>query len=637
MTLPNLSVYSPGVGVYPADWANTVVQAGNCLVANLRAFTGIGGMVVMTIGQSAPGDGNGQVYYWNATSTATDNDLTVIVPNGVTQGAWLSLGGLLGSGAQSGAVTTVLNIAALRALSTGATPVYVAGYTTAGDGGGGLFNIGTVGPADNASTVIVSSNGTYFRDSLGEPVSIMAFGATGNGTASDSSAFTAIAAGMPNGGTILLPPGKNFYVGTSVTIPAGITLQGPYGNIGEVAPSHTSGIPWTTYVTMTIASGATITMNSSACLTGCLVYRNGMTFPTTDSSLFAGTAFHVAGDNVMFRNSLIMGFSLAITSSGFDRLTIEDMCFDNQSNISITNSNDTAKIHTCHAWPFSADSSTQVGLTRTGTNLAIISSTDAVMVSQFLAFGYETGFLLQDAGGAVLVDCDADASAIGTNIGFAISGTAAGSVSLTSCLAYSQNTGVSFSNTGGSVLKISGLTVGGCGSAIAAAPGAIGTILLNMSDISSCSFGVLVESPTVSMDINHNRIEGIANPPINSTVSTSNLNIGNFNRFADLGSGAGLSCSSSTIFVYTVSPSGSVLNLPVVSNMFSVTGGQNFGKSYGILGRADRDARIPGHNQRFQFHRNNDGDGIKWWWYIRCHSKQYTDTPAYGWSVVRNR
>ena len=483
----------------------------------------------------------------------------------------------------SGYIPSVANIAALRTNASGAATIFVQGYTTAGDGGGGFFNLGTTA-TDNACTIIVSANGTYYLDTLGQPLSILQLGAVGNGATSDSPAFSLLATALPNGGTVVLPPGKNFYIATTVTVPTGVTIQGPYGYIGEVAASHAANIPWAEFVTITINSAASVGMGASSCLTGCLVYRYGMTFPTTSSTGFAGTAFVPDGDNVMFRNSLIMGFYLAINSNGFDRIMIEDMCFDNNNNINILNSNDTAKIIRCHAWPFSADSPSQTGLTRSGSNINVESSTDAIMITDCFSYGYLYGFLLADAQGATLTDCDADGFANTSGSGFQIEGTGANSrAQLMGCQAYNQQSGIFFSNTGGAELLVSDCTVAGCGTALAVNPGAVGTIRLHGSNLNSSTFGVLIESATVAMDIDDNAITGIANNPITATAATANVNIGTNNRFGDLGDAtAGLSVTTSTIVLFSITPAGSVLALPVVGNTFSVTAGQNFGTLGGI-------------------------------------------------------
>lgn len=91
MAVPNLLTFSPGVGVFPSDWANGVTQSG-ALLTNLRNFVGVSNMTVYMIGTATADDGGEGLFYWNATATAADDGgATTIAPNGVTVGRWLRL------------------------------------------------------------------------------------------------------------------------------------------------------------------------------------------------------------------------------------------------------------------------------------------------------------------------------------------------------------------------------------------------------------------------------------------------------------------------------------------------------------------------------------------------------------------
>lgn len=91
MSAPQLTAYQQGQGVVNSDGLNTFEQTCNT-VSDLRAFTGLPGIQVAVRGISAAGDGQGGDFYWNATSTAADDNRTVIRPSGVLVGAWLRLG-----------------------------------------------------------------------------------------------------------------------------------------------------------------------------------------------------------------------------------------------------------------------------------------------------------------------------------------------------------------------------------------------------------------------------------------------------------------------------------------------------------------------------------------------------------------
>ena len=66
---------------------NTFVQWCDT-AANLRTFVGQDGMTVELQGIMTADDGQGGVFRWSQTSTATDDNADVIAPNG-PQGRWL--------------------------------------------------------------------------------------------------------------------------------------------------------------------------------------------------------------------------------------------------------------------------------------------------------------------------------------------------------------------------------------------------------------------------------------------------------------------------------------------------------------------------------------------------------------------
>lgn len=119
-----------------------------------------------------------------------------------------------------GAATTVSSIAALRALSkllfTGAV---VTGYTTAGDGGGGIYRYDPTDTtsSDNGGSIIVASDGARWKLLIQGFISVKQFGAVCNGVADDRTAVSAAdtvayAARVP-----LVFPGTT-YIATSLTI-----------------------------------------------------------------------------------------------------------------------------------------------------------------------------------------------------------------------------------------------------------------------------------------------------------------------------------------------------------------------------------------------------------------------------------
>lgn len=95
MTAPQLTAYAQGQTVVSGDRANTMVQSCD-VISQLRAFVGKTGIEVLARGQLAINDGNGGLFYWDATATGPDDGLNVIVPTGSAIGAWIRnvLGGV---------------------------------------------------------------------------------------------------------------------------------------------------------------------------------------------------------------------------------------------------------------------------------------------------------------------------------------------------------------------------------------------------------------------------------------------------------------------------------------------------------------------------------------------------------------
>jgi len=208
---PALTVSSNGIGVVPDALLNTFVQ-GTVFVADLRQFPGIGSMNVWLCGTAAANDGGQGMFVWDGSATTADDDgLTTIAPYGLLAGRWLR---------QSGgpyAIATVSNIAALRQLASGAQTVWVQGYYTPGDGGEGMFILGS-NQTDNGGTVIQSANGVYSRETGGQPYSWRWFGAQGIGT-DDTAAILACNLAAADGPQEAFAPAGNY--GLSATMPIG--------------------------------------------------------------------------------------------------------------------------------------------------------------------------------------------------------------------------------------------------------------------------------------------------------------------------------------------------------------------------------------------------------------------------------
>ena len=245
MTAPQLVAQIQGQGTVSADNLNTYIQ--NCTnIAQLRSFIGLPGMCVFIDGNITPGDGGAGPFYWNATSIGPDNNSTVIVPQPGVPGAWVRL-----TIAQTSPIN-VLNIAALRNFDGGAaTPIiYVEGYYTIADGGGGFFvyNPSDITSSDNGGTIIIDANNNrYYRETDGQAYSVLWFGAgTSQSAATNDADFSAtLSAATAVGETVFVPSGtynkitnltSSLYWGTGVINATTVQYLNPFPNITMQAP-----------------------------------------------------------------------------------------------------------------------------------------------------------------------------------------------------------------------------------------------------------------------------------------------------------------------------------------------------------------------------------------------------------------
>lgn len=292
---PALTVAANGNGVVTDQQLNTYVQGG-ALLANLRAFPGLSKMCVWMLGTDVPNDGGEGMFYWNGTATANDDSgVTTIAPNGLATGRWLR---------QSGAdifIASVANIAALRALTTGASPVWVEGYYAAGDGGEGMFYLGGAG-SDNGGTIIVSSAGTYYRETGGEPLSVKWFGATGNGTTNDTAAIQATAAA----GTGMYIPAGSYLVTASTVLQTGATVSG--AGAGDT--------------TILVDFGGYAFQNVQTATKIVNIVIEGLTF--SGQNIGAGSVYFVLTDTVTVRNCVFAGMHFNVVADRGWRFLCED-------------------------------------------------------------------------------------------------------------------------------------------------------------------------------------------------------------------------------------------------------------------------------------------------------------------------
>ena len=133
------------------------------------------------------------------------------------------------------AVRTVDTIAALRLLSAQTwTKVATAGYTTAGDGGGGYFRMDAsdTTSADNGGSVIVDAASRRWKLIVSGSINVRQFGAKADGTTNDSASFAASWAYIKGtGGTLTIPPGS-YLLNSTWVCDVDLTLPHNYQILG---------------------------------------------------------------------------------------------------------------------------------------------------------------------------------------------------------------------------------------------------------------------------------------------------------------------------------------------------------------------------------------------------------------------
>lgn len=318
-------------------------------VPQLRAFIGAPGVQVYLRGYTVPGDGGQGDFAWNVTANGRDDGgVTAVVPQPGVPGAWIRLVSV------PGALAYITNIASLEAITSALLPgtqVFVEGYYTAGDGGGGLYVVGTSATANGGTIVNDASGRSWYLENFGQPVSVKQFGAYGNGTNDDTAAIQAAIAALPAGGGVILAPEGTYRVSSTITITAAnITLLGQgigattfasysgTGNWFSVSGSY-SGIRDCTITSAYVAGGSAPTAGFAIVLSGNALYQ------TIDSVLvlYAWNGIQVAGTSEVRLNRIYMrylfgtvGIQTYATSAGNYRCVINDLSCYNPYPTSIT-------------------------------------------------------------------------------------------------------------------------------------------------------------------------------------------------------------------------------------------------------------------------------------------------------------
>jgi hypothetical protein len=245
-----------------ANPPNPYVQYGISVNANGTItiyMEGFGGAPAATLFYNI----NGITYPFNPSGNGNITGPTVAVSGDLV--SFNGVGGNLveDSGIPASTITTnqaklfppIANIAALEAATSTTLPqtqCYVLGYYNGADGGEDPFIVGTTTTANGGTIVNDASGRSWYRLGITNAVSVLQFGAKGDGVTLDTAAFNAATAWMHSlgGGTVLVPV-KAFLI-DPIVMPANVTLQGT-----EQGPFEGIANPATTVIAPTLIPNST--------------------------------------------------------------------------------------------------------------------------------------------------------------------------------------------------------------------------------------------------------------------------------------------------------------------------------------------------------------------------------------------
>jgi hypothetical protein len=188
-----------------------------------------------------------------------------------------------------------------------------------GTGNGNV--VGPTSPPASPNDVVLWNGGTTVKDG-GFAISLSVLGADPTGTNDSTAAIQSCLNGVGAGGACFVGKGK-YKVLSNLTIPANTTLTcGMTFPSAEEIPTNVPNMP-----SILLAATASISAaGEGAAVKNCLVVRNGMTFPITDPSAYAGIALTDAGfADFTVTDTLVVGFDTCIYITGKRPTLVHDI------------------------------------------------------------------------------------------------------------------------------------------------------------------------------------------------------------------------------------------------------------------------------------------------------------------------
>lgn len=197
------------------------------------------------------------------------------------------------------------------------------------------------------------------------------------------------------GGTVTIPNGARVLIsGANLTVPSNCHLEGPHKEIDTSLNNGTT--PYGTMGGVLILNSARlILVNGGGSISGLVIHRSGMTFPTYSGTGYAGDAINLGGDGAAVFNCMILGFNRAVYSRNWQRIYCANLKIDCTNGIDLRQAGDTCIIWNCSGWPY-AGSGTNAQNVRSGSFIKLYGRNDWTQVVQCQEYGYLYGYDLQN-------------------------------------------------------------------------------------------------------------------------------------------------------------------------------------------------------------------------------------------------
>jgi hypothetical protein len=420
----------------------------------------------------------------------------------------------------------------------------------------------------------MSSKSFQNASKLNGIVSVLEFGARGDGVTDDTAAIQAAIDSLgAAGGTVMIPNGMMCVLDSTLVVKPNVSIKGP--NIYVGSPKDNSSANYSLVGGSLILSGTqTITMKGGSSLSGLLIYRKGMTFPQTSVAGWTGTAITADGDDVAVENSMILGFNKGFYSYGFQRARLTSLYMDNINGIEIAACYDIAYLFQCHCWPFATISAGSPILIRPGNAYYFRDGGDWNKITNCFSYGYLRGLTISACNSITALGCGFDnvpgghPNSIGIQV---INGCE--DTKLIDCQTAAQATaGVFIDNVSGSIplstIIQNHSAWGGSAHGILIYNG---DAIINGCSIRDVTNVVSVTSSASRVIFDDSWVKNIAGTIVNATIPTADICLGNNNIYTNFGGDPTVNLTLKSI------ASASVVLLANTGSQFYISGTTNIG------------------------------------------------------------